>query len=137
MRTSIVTRLTGAACLAGVAVTHVLDLPDKLAEAHYMAALFCALIVASLILAAALVLDRHTRLAFQAAGALAAATVAGYVLSRTVGLPQLEDHVGMWMDPIGIASLLFEASIVGLALHVAPLPVPRHRRSTPSSAQPP
>src|SRR4051794_23506556 len=112
-------RLTAAACLTGVAVTHVIDLPDKLAEAHYMAVLFCCLIIASLILAAALLVGRRVHDALLAGGVLAAMTIAGYVASRTIGLPQLEDHVGAWGDPVGIASLLFEGCLVVLA--VAPV----------------
>jgi hypothetical protein len=119
MSRSPLTRAVAVACLAGVAVTHVLDLPDKLAEAHYMAALFCCLILASVILAAALLVDRHTDLALALAGILSAMTICGFVLSRTVGLPQIEDHVGQWGDPIGIASLVFELGLVWLAVHVA------------------
>jgi hypothetical protein len=110
------TSLLAAACLAGVAVTHLIDLPDKLEEAHYMAALFCALILASVVLAALLLAGRHAAEAIAAAGVLSALTVVGYVLSRTVGLPQLEDHVGMWGDPAGIASLLFEGVLIALAV---------------------
>ena len=107
-------RFTGALLLMGVAVTHILDLPDKLAEAHYMAVLFCALIVASALLAALLVSGRAIALAWSSAAALCALTIAGYALSRTVGLPQIEDHVGQWTDPIGIASLVSEAGVLAL-----------------------
>jgi hypothetical protein len=127
-------RLIGVVCLLGVAVTHLLDLPDKLAEAHYMAALFCALIAASLVLATALTLGRHVRLAWIAAGVLSTLTIVGYVLSRSVGLPQIEDHVGMWMDPIGIASLVFEAILVALAVPALPLPALDARTERPTRA---
>jgi hypothetical protein len=120
VRSSTVSRVAGAVCLAGVAVTHLIDLPDKLEEAHYMAALFCALIVASLVLATALLLGRRVRDAWLAAGVLAALTIAGFVASRTIGLPQLEDHVGVWGDPVGIASLVFEAALVALAAREVP-----------------
>jgi hypothetical protein len=122
MSRSPVTRGIAVACLVGIAVTHLLDLPDKLEEAHYMAALSCALIAASLVLAGALVADRRAGVALAAGGVLAAMTILGYVLSRTVGLPQLEDHVGMWNDPVGIASLVFEATLVGLAALAASAP---------------
>ena len=120
-----IVRLTGVVCLLGVAVTHLIDLPEKLDEAHYMAAMFCALIVASLVLAAALAAGHHVQLALSAAGMLSALTIVGYVLSRTVGLPQLEDHVGMWMDPVGIASLAAETTLVVLAVRALPLPALR------------
>jgi hypothetical protein len=122
MRSSPVIRSVAAVCLAGVAVTHLVDLPDKLREAHYMAALFCALIAASIVLASAVAAGRHVETALLAAGVLSALTIVGYVLSRTVGLPQLEDHVGMWMDPAGIVSLVCEGTLVVLAVIALPLP---------------
>ncbi len=134
MRSLPIARLTGVVCLLGVAVTHLLDLPDKLEEARYMAAMFCGLIVASLVLAAALAAGRHVQLALCAAGALSALTIIGYVLSRTVGLPQLEDHVGAWIDPVGIASLLVELPLVALAVQALPLPVLDARPEPPTRA---
>jgi hypothetical protein len=79
-----------------------------------MAALFEALIAACALLTPALLLARPPllRYVWMAAGLLAAATIAGFVLSRTVGLPQLEDHVGRWSEPAGIVSLVVEAALV-------------------------
>ena len=108
-------RLAGVVGLVGIAVTHLLDLPDKVSEAHYMAALFCALIAASLILAVPIALDRATRRVWPLAGLLTATTIAGYLLSRTVGLPQLGDHIGMWHDSVGTASLVCESTVLALA----------------------
>ena len=122
MPTSRPTRAIAVVCLAGVAVTHLIDLPDKLEEAHYVAALFILLIAASVVLAAAVAAGRRVEVALIAAGVLSALTIVGYVLSRSVGLPQIEDHVGMWLDPDGIASLAFEVTLVVLAAQVAPLP---------------
>ena len=112
--------LAGIACLAGIAATHVADLPDKLAEAHYMAAMFCGLIVSSLALAGCLAVGYRTRAAWTCAAALSASTIVGYVLSRTVGLPQLEDHVGMWWDPWGVAAIVCELGVIALALRRVP-----------------
>jgi hypothetical protein len=109
-------RTVGAVCLAGVALAHLSDLPDKVQEAPYMAVLFCALIIGSAVLAAALLAGRHTNAAWAAAGAMAVLTIAGYLVSRSVGLPQLEDHVGEWVRVAGIASLMFEAAVVLLGV---------------------
>ncbi len=46
---------------------------------------------------------------------LSLGAMVGYLLSRSVGLPQLADHVGQWADPAGVAALTFEAAIVVLA----------------------
>jgi hypothetical protein len=111
-------RLTAIVSLGGVALTHLYDLPHKLTEAPYMAVLFCALITASTLLALALITDGYERPALLMAGALSALTIVGYVLSRSVGLPMIEDHVGEWLEPAGIASLMFEAFLVVLAVRV-------------------
>jgi hypothetical protein len=115
-RSNLVRRVAGAVALVGVALVHVLDLPDKLAEAHYMAALFIALIGVCLVLAGLLVADRRTSLAWQAAALVCALTIVGYVWSRTIGLPQLADHIGMWNDPLGWTSLALESLTIALAV---------------------
>jgi hypothetical protein len=115
-------RLLAIASLGGVAVTHLMDLPHKLMEAPYLAVLFCALITASTLLSLAMVSEGAGRLALLASGALGALAIAGYVLSRSVGLPMIEDHVGDWLAPAGVASLLCEGVLVVLALRVLGAP---------------
>jgi hypothetical protein len=104
------------AALAVIAVTHWVDLPDKIAEAPYMAALFIGNIVASLVLAGLLIAGRMTQPALQGGALLSLLTLIGYVLSRSIGLPQIEDHVGHWLDPAGVAAALAEIAMLGLAL---------------------
>jgi len=113
-------------CLGGIAVTHLADLPDKIEEAPYMAVMFCGLIVASAGLAIVLASRRNPPIVWGLAGAVAALPLAGYVLSRSVALPQLEDHVGDWTNPAGVASLVFEAVLIAVSLtHVSRQPGPR------------
>jgi len=121
-------RLVAAALLMGVAVTHVLDLPDKLEEAPYMAVLFILLIVASLALMLLLIAGRAAPEVRAISGLVCALTVVGYVLSRTIGLPQIEDHVGQWGDPIGVASLVCEFGVIALVLRNDPVPGGIRRR---------
>jgi hypothetical protein len=102
-------------CLLGVAATHILDLGHKLAEAPYMGAAFIVLIAGS-IAAALLLLDgRLVSVGWRVAMMLSLGAMVGYLLSRSVGLPQLASHVGHWADPAGIAALTFEAAIAVLA----------------------
>src|SRR3954447_13625180 len=88
-----------AVALGGMAYCHVRDLGMKLDEhVYYMATLFCCNIAASLLLIPALMLgtrapSRQRRKIWMAAGALAALTIAGFLWSRTIGFPQMEDHV--------------------------------------------
>jgi hypothetical protein len=119
-------RLAGMGALTALAVTHLWALPHKLAEATYMAVLFGGLIVSAMAVALALVEGGAVvaRWAWLAGAGLALAALSGYVLTRTVPLPQLADHVGHWQDPLGLASLIIEASIIALAplgiRHIAP-----------------
>jgi hypothetical protein len=96
----------------GMAYTHVLDAKMKAQEeVWYMFSLFCCNIIASIIVMMALWLRPNVEKLWVAAGALAALTIGCYVWSRTVGFPEMADHIGDWGDPIGIASLGFEATI--------------------------
>jgi hypothetical protein len=109
-------RLIGVICLAGIAVTHLTDLPEKIDEAPYMAVLFCGLIAAAAGLGIVLAIGRDTSMVWQLAGAIALLPLIGYLVSRSVGLPQLEDHVGDWVNPAGVASLVFEVVLVLLSI---------------------
>jgi hypothetical protein len=102
-------------CLAAIAVTHLTDLPEKLEEAPYMAVMFCGLIAASAGLGIMLAGGRDDAMVWWTAGAVALLPLIGYLLSRSVGLPQLEDHVGDWLNPAGVVSLVSEAALVALS----------------------
>src|SRR5437763_16887436 len=88
------------AALAGMAYCHVMDVGMKFDEhVYYMATLFCCNIAASVLLIPAVVVfggrgDRRSQAVWAAAGALALATIAGFLWSRTIGFPQMADHVG-------------------------------------------
>jgi hypothetical protein len=100
--------------LAGVALIHLLDLPGKLSETPYMFVLYVALMVSSIALAVALIRTDDTRV-WAAVAVLPALVIVGYVLSRTTGLPQSNDDIGNWSEPLGMASLFVEGSLVALA----------------------
>ena len=99
--------------LAGVALIHLLDLPGKLSETPYMFVLYVALMVSSIALAVALIRTDDTRV-WAAVAVLPALVIVGYVLSRTTGLPQSNDDIGNWSEPLGMASLFVEGSLVTL-----------------------
>src|SRR4051794_149235 len=116
-RTTLLAQGVGVVALAGMAYCHIRDVGMKFDEhVYYMAMLFCCNIVASLLLIPAVVAfgrrgDRRARAVWAAAGALALLTIVGFLWSRTIGFPQMRDHVGEW-DGLGLASLAFEAVIV-------------------------
>ncbi len=108
-------RLVAVGCLIGIAVTHLIDIGHKLEEAPAIAALFVALVVGANALALLFVVAKRLDGAWKLAMLLAIAPFVGYLASRTIGLPQIEDHVGHW-DTAGVASLLFESLLVTLSL---------------------
>lgn len=108
------TRAAGAVGLGGIALIHLLDGIGKYSETRYIFWMYVALMVASLVLATAL-LHRGSRLVWAAAGALAASAAAGYVLSRTTGLPSASDDIGNWTEPLGLAALFVEGTVIALS----------------------
>lgn len=107
-----------AVALAGMAYCHIKDVGMKFEEdVLYMAYLFCCNIALSLWLIPGLIwaelqgTRRARRMLWGAAGLLAVVTIAGFVWSRTVGFPQMDDHVGEW-DTLGVTSLIFEVLVL-------------------------
>lgn len=107
-------RAAGAGGLVGIALVHLLDLPGKLGETPYLGVAYIVLIVASLAAAVLLVLEGDRR-QWLLAGGLAAATMVGYAINRTVGMPGAMDDIGNWTEPLGLLSLLCEGFVVILA----------------------
>jgi hephaestin len=89
------------------AAAHVPITEDHFHEAPYIGGLFVALEVAGLVLAVLLARRGGHWLYLTAAG-LGGLSVAAYVLSRSVGLPQISDDVGNWGEPLGIVALTAE-----------------------------
>jgi hypothetical protein len=111
----IAARATVAVGLAAIGVIHLLDSVGKYSETRYLFWMYVALIVGSVVVAG-LVLFTRARAAFLAAAALAASALVGYVLSRTTGLPNATGDIGNWTEPLGLASLFVEGSVVAVAL---------------------
>jgi hypothetical protein len=58
---------------------------------------------------------KSRQMAWAATAGLTAATIVGFVWSRTIGFPQMADHIGEW-DTLGITSLVFEGALLALSL---------------------
>jgi hypothetical protein len=109
-----ITRGVAVVGLAGVALIHLIDTPGKFTEVPYMGWMYVGLILSCLVVAGLLI--RHgDRRAWALTLALPAMVLVGFVLSRTTGLPQATDDVGNWGEPLGIASMFVEGSLVALA----------------------
>jgi cytochrome bd-type quinol oxidase subunit 2 len=114
--THLVQRAAAVVGLGGIALVHLLDLEDRLTEVPYIGWLFAALIVVSLVLAA-LLIRSDDRKVWAATGLVAAATIVGYAITRTVGLPNDGgEDIGNWTESLGLASLMIEGLVVLLVV---------------------
>jgi lysylphosphatidylglycerol synthetase-like protein (DUF2156 family) len=111
----IAARATLAVGLAGIGLIHLLDSIGKYSETRYIFWMYVALIAGCLAVGAAVLFTR-SRAGFLAAAGLAASAAAGYVLSRTTGLPNADGDIGNWTEPLGLASLFVEGSVVAVGL---------------------
>ena len=109
--------------------THIPLIPGHLKEAPYVGVLFILLSVVAVLLAIAVVVV-PTDTVWVAAGAVCLAAVLAFLASRTVGLPQLSDDIGMWTEePLGPPAVIAEVLVTALAcVHL------RHRRTSSRSS---
>jgi hypothetical protein len=106
----------GAVLLLGVAQIHFLDVFDKFDENVAQGWMFASLIVGCLVATLALV-HRSTLLVWTLAVLCGLAPLVGYIVSRSVGLAGATDDIGNWKEPLGLASLSVESSLVLVSLY--------------------
>jgi hypothetical protein len=122
--------LAGAIGLGGIAFVHLLDLSDKFAEVPYLGVGYVLLIAACV--ASIVLILRHDRRGWVLGGTAAGATLLGYVLSRTTGLPASTDDIGNWAESLGVWSLVLEGGVVALAAFALRRTAP-HRVPAPAA----
>lgn len=108
--------------------SHVPVTPEHLHEAPYVGALFIALMVACFVLAVGMAVA-DSRTVWAAAGVVTALAFAAYIVSRSVGLPQMADDIGNWAEPLGLVAITAEALTVvasAAALAASYLETPTH-----------
>ena len=92
---------------------HLVETPDNLSEAPYKGVLFALNGLGAFI--AAVGIYRGARSWGWGLGLLiAAGAVAGYVMSRTVGLPGLAID-DAWFEPLGVLSIIVEVGFVAVS----------------------
>jgi hypothetical protein len=123
-----VSRTVATAGLTGIALIHVLQLPDAFSETFYLGLLFVGAVVGAVLVAAALSRTSDHRV-WNAACALGAVVLLGYLFSRTTGLPAATDDVGEWDEPLGLVSMVAESLVVCVSAVVL-----ASRRSVPVAA---
>ena len=107
----VVARTVTALGLVGIALIHLVELPDTLGDQAYVGGLFIAAIVSSLLLVAVLSRTDDSR-AWAATGGFAALVLIAFLFSRTTGLPGFTEYKGVWDDPNGLVSMVGDALVV-------------------------
>jgi len=132
VRASSTLRSCAAVLLTATAAIHIPLIPQHIDEAPYIGWSFVGLVATCSVLAVSILL-RDSRAVWLASAVVSGGALVAYVLSRSVGLPQIGDDVGDWLNPLGVAALATESATVVLALWTLILrPDPRE-----SSAQEP
>lgn len=108
-------RAVAVMALVGVALVHVIDFPGKVQNAPFVGILYIPLVIVTLVLAEMLIRFDDLRL-WVVSGVVSAATIIGFTLSRTIGLPTEGGHeIGKWTGDLALSSLVVEALVVWLA----------------------
>lgn len=110
-------RWPAALCLMVNAAIHLYLTPRHLIEAPYIGALFIALSAACIILAVLLTFLDNL-LVWTATGAMSLLALMAFLISRTIGMPQIRDDIGNWTDPLGYPNMVVEILAVTVALVV-------------------
>ena len=117
----------GISLIVVVGLIHLINSPEDLEEGSYTGVLYLLNFVGAL--AAAVGIYRGKGWGWALGLLVAAGAFAGYVISRTAGLPGLPVETE-WLEPLGVLSLMVEALFVGLclALFARPTLVPKRRQ---------
>ena len=110
-------RVGGISLILAAGLIHLVAAPDHYEEATYIGVLFSANLLGAL--AAAIGIYRNELWGWWLGAAVAGGALAMFVVSRLIGLPGYDEHVGSWIgdsveDSLGIPSLIIEASFVML-----------------------
>src|SRR5215216_1229935 len=114
---------SGALLIAAVGLIHLLEAPEELEEATYLGLLFLANVGGAVV--AAIGIYRNYRWGWGLGALAAGGAFAGYVISRTIGLPGMP--VEDWLEPLGVLSLVVEGLFIGLGLAIFARPTKEAR----------
>src|SRR5215204_6472481 len=113
----------GASLITAVGLIHLLKASEWLTEATYLGLLFLANFGGAVV--AAIGIYRGNKWGWGLGALLAGGAFAGYVISRTLGLPGMP--VEVWLEPLGVLSLLVEGLFIGLGLAIFARPTKEAR----------
>jgi hypothetical protein len=101
----------GVALILVTGAIHFIDAPGSFGDATYKGLLFLANGIAAIV-AAFGILRGDRRWGWGLGVLVAGGALVSYVISRTVGLPGLAPDI--WLEPLGILSLMVEAAFIVL-----------------------
>ncbi len=106
-------------------IVHFIDAPDNFGNAAYKGVLFVLNGVGAIV--AAYGIFRGAAWGWFLGLLIAGGAIAGYIISRTVGLPGLrvDPH---WLEPLGVLSLIVEGLFVLLAIYAVGIAGKRNLR---------
>jgi hypothetical protein len=102
--------------LAGIALIHLVGLPDTWRESTGLGVLFLMLVVAAIAVGVAFVHADVTAL-WQLSALVALGPIAGYVLTRSADVPFDHDDVGNWLEPAVLVATFIEVSVFALCIY--------------------
>jgi hypothetical protein len=110
-------RLVGAgiSLIVIVGLIHLINSPEDLEEGSYTGLLYLANFFGAVL--AAIGIYRGRSWGWNLGALVSVGAFAGYVISRTIGLPGLAVEEE-WLEPLGLLSMVVEALFVGLYLTV-------------------
>lgn len=105
----------GIVLILATGLIHFITAPDSFGETTYKGVLFVANGLGAIV--AAVGIYRGSRTWGWGLGlVVAAGAFVAYVLSRTVGLPDLPAEPDAWFEPLGLASMIAEVGFILVAL---------------------
>jgi len=119
----------GISSITVVGLIHLVEVPEGLEEATYLGLLFLVNFGGAVTAAAGIY--RNHKWGWGLGAMVAGGAFAGYVISRTIGLPGMP--VEEWLEPLGVLSLLVEVLFVGLYLTISVRPTKEARGISASS----
>ena len=114
-RSTAMRAMEGGAVVA-LAITgwvHLMDMSDKFAEVPYLGVGYGLIVIASIV--SIVMIVRGDRRGWMLGGAMSLATIVGYTLSRTTGLPASTDDIGNWSETLAVWAGIAEIAMVVLA----------------------
>jgi hypothetical protein len=108
---------TGIGLILASGAIHAIETPEYFEEMRYIGVLFALSVLGAI--AAAIGIGRGQQWGWSLGTVVAAGSILGYLLSRTIGLPGFrENSWEEFVEPMGLLSLLVESLFVALAAWV-------------------